>query len=311
MIRSGIKVFAPATVSNVGVGYNILGFALDKPGDEVLIRDGLQKGLFISKITGAGGKLNTDINLNAAGIAAQKLLEHIGETARPLEIEIHKKTPNGCGLGSAAASAVAGVFAVNEFLKTGFTKSEILTFAMEAIRKTTGTHLANTVAPSLLGGMILMYDHENLNYKKLYLPSGLFVVMIIQEIPIQFKPRQIELDKKIDFKDVIIQQAKLAAFISAMYTSDMSLLARCFNDIILEPQLAINIPYFNTLKEMAINEDAVGFGISGRGPALFALCDNSLKAETILEKSNKLFADQKVKATTWISRINQEGAVLF
>ncbi len=310
MVRSGIKVYAPATVSNVGVGFNVLGFAVEKPGDEVLIREGLQKGLVISKITGAGGKLSTDTKVNTAGIAAQKLLEYLGEAERPLEMEIHKHNPIKSGLSSSASSAVAGVFAVNEFVKAGLTKTELLQFAVEAEQLVTGNFNALQVAPSLLGGMILIHDHLSLDFKKLYLPQGLFVVLIHPEMPVQVRQGFI-LEQSVDFDIVLKQQANLASFVSAMYTSDLSLLARCLEDVMIEPQIAHHIPLFYDLKALSLQEGALGFSISGNGPAMFAICDNSLKAEAITEKAAKLYFDHKIKAETWITKINHEGAVLF
>ena len=126
-----IKVFAPASVANVAVGFDILGFALEKPGDEIIVRPGKEKGLHITTITGAQNKLPLEVSKNTAGYAALRLLQHLGEEDCPIEMEIHKKMPFGSGLGSSAASAAGGVFAVNSYLKTGLSKAEILRFAVE------------------------------------------------------------------------------------------------------------------------------------------------------------------------------------
>ena len=187
MSKPGIKVFAPASVANVAVGFDVLGFALEAPGDEIIVREGKQPGLMISEIQGAGGKLPYDIMKNTAGYAAHRLLQFVEETDRPLEMEIHKKMPFGSGLGSSAASAAAGVFAVNEFLKTGLTKYEILRFAVEGEQIADGAFHADNVAPALLGGMIMIRDNETLDIKKLHIPSGLFVSVIYPHIEILTK----------------------------------------------------------------------------------------------------------------------------
>lgn len=311
MIRSGIKVFAPASVSNMAVGFGILGFALEKPGDEVLVKDGIYKGLKITHITGASSKLSFEIEKNTAGFAAQRLLEHIGETNRPLEMEIHKKMPIGAGLGSSAASAVAGVFAINEFLKTGLTKRELLAFAVQAEQMINGKHNAVNVAPSMLGGMILVRDNDSLDLKKLYLPSGLYVAILCPHIQVLAKNLQAILSQQLDFEKVIKQQGNLAAFVSAMYTSDIPLLSRSLQDLLIEPQRAHLIPHFYAMKELSIAEGALGFSISGAGPSMFAFCDNSLKAEQIVEKAKKLYTDNKIDLTCYLSKINQEGVILF
>ena len=174
----GIKVFAPASVANVGVGYDILGFALDAPGDEIVATFTDRKGLKITKITGAQGRLPLDIEKNTAGVAAQRFLEHIGEAERGIEIEIRKKMPFGSGLGSSAASAVAGVMAMNELLNQPMQKRELLPFAVLGEQVADGSYHADNVAPSLIGGMILIRDNASLDavsYTHLTLPTILLV----------------------------------------------------------------------------------------------------------------------------------------
>lgn len=311
MSKPGIKVFAPASVANVAVGFDVLGFALEAPGDEIIVREGKQPGLMISEIQGAGGKLPYDIMKNTAGYAAHRLLQFVGETDRPLEMEIHKKMPFGSGLGSSAASAAAGVFAVNEFLKTGLTKYEILRFAVEGEQVADGAFHADNVAPALLGGMIMIRDNETLDIKKLHIPSGLFVSVIYPHIEILTKESRGILKQEVSFKDVIRQQGNLGAFVAAMYTSDFGMIGRSLQDLLVEPQRAHLIPHFYTMKEQAMNAGALGFSISGAGPSMFALSDNSGIAEKINEQANLLYQKNKVPVTTYLSKINHEGAIRF
>ncbi len=311
MSKPGIKVFAPASVANVAVGFDVLGFALEAPGDEIIVREGKQPGLMISEIQGAGGKLPYDIMKNTAGYAAHRLLQFVGETDRPLEMEIHKKMPFGSGLGSSAASAAAGVFAVNEFLKTGLTKYEILRFAVEGEQIADGAFHADNVAPALLGGMIMIRDNETLDIKKLHIPSGLFVSVIYPHIEILTKESRGILKHEVSFKDVIRQQGNLGAFVAAMYTSDFGMIGRSLQDLLVEPQRAHLIPHFYAMKEQAMNAGALGFSISGAGPSMFALSDNSGIAEKINEQANLLYQKNKVPVTTYLSKINHEGAIRF
>lgn len=311
MSKPGIKVFAPASVANVAVGFDVLGFALESPGDEIIVREGKQPGLMISEIQGAGGKLPYDIMENTAGYAAHRLLQFVGETDRPLEMEIHKKMPFGSGLGSSAASAAAGVFAVNEFLKTGLTKYEILRFAVEGEQIADGAFHADNVAPALLGGMIMIRDNETLDIKKLHIPSGLFVSVIYPHIEILTKESRGILKQEVSFKDVIRQQGNLGAFVAAMYTSDFGMIGRSLQDLLVEPQRAHLIPHFYAMKEQAMNAGALGFSISGAGPSMFALSDNSGIAEKINEQANLLYQKNKVPVTTYLSKINHEGAIRF
>lgn len=311
MSKPGIKVFAPATVANVAVGFDILGFALEKPGDEIIVREGQEKGLKITEIRGAHGKLPYDIMKNTAGFAAYKLLEYLEETERPLEMEIHKKMPFGSGLGSSAASAVGGAFAVSEFLKTGLSKYDILKFAIEGEQLASGAYHADNVAPSLLGGMTLIRDNDTLDIKKLYIPHGLCAVVIYPHVEVLTKDSRNILSPTIDFKAHIKQSGNLAAFIASMFTSDYDMMRRSLSDIIVEPQRAHLIPHFYSIKQIALEAGALGFSISGAGPSMFALCDSTSIAEDIAEQSMKTYIDNKIGADYYISWINHEGAICY
>ncbi|HLO55776.1 MAG TPA: homoserine kinase [Saprospiraceae bacterium] len=311
MAKPGIKIFAPASVANVAVGFDILGFALEKPGDEIIIREGSKPGLVITDIQGAGGKLPYDVMKNTAGYAAYRLLEHIGETDRPLEMEIHKKMPFGSGLGSSAASAAGGVFAVSEFLHTGLSKYELLRFAVEGEQIADGAFHADNVGPSLLGGMVLIRDNETLDIKKLHIPHGLYAAVIYPHVEVLTRESRGILTPEVSFKDVIRQQGNLGAFVAGMYTSDYGLISRSLQDLLVEPQRAHLIPHFYEMKEAALAAGALGFSISGAGPSMFALCDNSIKAESVIEAANKLYQSKKVSINTYLSKINHEGAIRF
>ncbi|MFZ1705540.1 MAG: homoserine kinase [Saprospiraceae bacterium] len=308
-MKPGIKVFAPASVSNVAVGFDVLGFAFDGAGDEVIIREGSSPGLSITAIRGTKIKLPTSLEMNTAGYAAQSLLKSLGEENRSLEMEIYKKMPIGSGIGSSAASAVAGVFGVSEFIKSGLTKSELLRFATEGEQLADGVFHADNVAPSLLGGMILMRNNEQLDFKKIHIPSGLCVVVLYPHIFIStFESRQI-LQKEVPLDKVIAQQGNLAGFIAAMYTGDFELMKRSLHDVIIEPQRAHLIPSFYEMKESALKLGAIGFSISGAGPSMFALCDNTFIAREIGEKGAALYKKIGIECDVFVSGIQQEGAV--
>lgn len=311
MSKPGIKIFAPASVSNVCVGFDILGFALEKPGDEIIVREGTKPGLTITAIQGGGGKIPLDPAKNTAGAAAIALLESLGESDRPLEMEIHKKMPVGSGMGSSAASATGGVYAVSEFLRTGMSKHELLPFAVKGER-INGTGLpADNVAASLLGGMVLIRDNETLDVKKLHIPPGLYAAVIYPHIEILTRESRIALNPEVRMADFIKQSGNLAAFVAAMYTSDIALIGRALQDVLIEPQRAPAIPAFYEMKEKALQAGALGFSISGAGPAMFALCDSSLKAEQVTEEAMALYRQKKIMMTPYLSRINHEGAIRF
>jgi homoserine kinase len=307
-MSSGIKVFAPASVANVACGYDVLGFALEKPGDEIIIRKTNGKGFRISKIT--GGKLPYDPLKNTAGFTALKILEHLGYKDG-LEMEIHKKMPFGSGLGSSAASAAGAALAVNIILKKPLSKRELLPFAVLGEQIADGAYHADNVAPSLLGGLVLIRDTQSLDFHKIYIPEGIHVVVVHPHIEVLTKDSRGILKNEVSLKDHIQQSANLSGLILGMQTSNFELIGNALNDIIIEPQRAHLIPRFYDVKNMALEEGALGCSISGAGPSIFALCDNSLIAENIGVKMEKIFSEERISCTVYHSKINKEGAVLL
>jgi len=306
----GIKVFAPASVANMACGYDILGFALEKPGDEIKVRfSDKVKGLHITKITGAKGRIPYKIEKNTAGFAAQKVLEHLGET-RGIEMEIHKKMPFGSGLGSSAASAVGGVMAINELFMKPLTKRELLPFAVLGEQVADGAYHADNVGPSLLGGMTFIRDNATLDIHKVYVPRGLMAVVIYPHIEILTKDSRGILNDTVSLNQTITQTGNLGGLILGMMNSNLDLIRRSLTDVIIEPQRAQLIPHFYKVKEAALNADALGCSISGAGPSIFALCANTLVAENVGNAMQKIFNDHKIENDLFISPINQEGAIL-
>lgn len=310
-MNAGIKVFAPASVANVAVGFDILGFALEKPGDEIIARLSDKPGLRITKITGAKGKLPYELEKNTAGFAAMKLLEHLGETDRGIELEIHKKMPFGSGLGSSAASAVAGVMAVNEILRRPLTKRELLPFAVLGEQIADGAYHADNVAPSLIGGMVFIRDNQTLDVHRLSIPKGIYVTVIYPHIEILTKDSRNILSEQVSLKQTIQQTGNLGGLLIGLFNSDIELIGRSLQDVIIEPQRAQLIPHFQKVKEAALQTGALGCSISGAGPSIFALSANSLIAENAGHKMQAVFSDQGIESELFISPINQEGARLL
>ena len=310
-MSTGIKVFAPASVANLGCGYDILGMALQTPGDEIIFKKKNSKGLEITKITGADRKLPTDIMLNTAGHSVYHLLKSVDMADIGLEMEIHKKMPSGSGLGSSAASAAAAVWGANNLLNLGLTKRELLHFAVLGEQAADGSYHADNVAPSLLGGMIFIRDNASLDIFKLPIFQGLYVAMVHPSITIMTKDAREILKKEVLLNDHILQSGNLGAFIIGMYTSDIELMGRSLNDHIIEPQRAALIPHFYEVKEAAMMAGALGCSISGAGPSIFALCPNSLIADDAAAAMAKIFKNNSIKSNAFTSAINHEGAIIL
>ncbi|NJL75126.1 MAG: homoserine kinase [Saprospiraceae bacterium] len=309
-MSAGIKVFAPASVANVACGFDILGFALEHPGDEIIARIVDTPGLRITKITGTKGKnLPYDIEKNTAGYAAKQLLQYLGETKLGIELEIHKKMPFGSGLGSSAASAVGGVMAINELLQRPLEKRQLLQFAVQGEQIADGAYHADNVAPSLIGGIILIRSNAELDVHRLPVPKGLYAVVVYPKVEILTKDARNILSKEVELPKVIQQTGNLGGLIVGLYNADYDLISRALQDVIIEPQRSGLIPHFYKVKEVALQKGALGCSISGAGPSIFALCMNSYIAENVGEAMQTIFNDNRIESELFISSINQEGAV--
>ncbi|MCB9277730.1 MAG: homoserine kinase [Lewinellaceae bacterium] len=307
-MNPGIKVFAPASVANVAAGFDILGFALERPGDEIIVRLSETPGFRITQITGAKGKLPMEPEKNTAGFAALKLLEYLGETGRGIEMEIHKKMPFGSGLGSSAASAAGAVVAVNELLGRPLEKRALLPFAVLGEQIADGAYHADNVAPSLIGGMVLIRSNKDLDVHRLPVPKGLYAAVVHPQVEILTKDARNVLSDTVSLQQCIEQNGNLGGLIVGLYNSDLELIGRSLNDVIIEPQRARLIPHFYEVKAAALDAGALGCSISGAGPSIFALCANSLVAETAGKAMSKVFTEAKIGNQVFISAINQEGA---
>ncbi len=308
-MRAGIKIFAPASVANLACGYDILGLALEQPGDEIIARPSDQPGIRISRIFGAQGKLPTDIRVNTAGVAATQVLEAAKEPKFGIDLEIHKKMPFGTGMGSSACSAVAGAMAVNELLGRPFEKRELLPFAVAGEEAADGAWHADNIAPSLLGGVILVRNNMELDVIRLHSPPGLRVTIILPEIQVLTKDSRAILSPEVPLADHIQQSANLGGLVAGLFNSDLELIRRSLKDRIIEPQRAKLIPHFYDVQDAALSEGALGCSISGAGPAIFAISANTLVAERVGEAMERAFNDRGIGTRTYQSGINLEGSI--
>ncbi|MDX1940066.1 MAG: homoserine kinase [Saprospiraceae bacterium] len=303
-----VKVFTPATVANVACGFDILGFALDKPGDEIIARFSDEPGLRIIKITGDGGKLPYNIENNTAGFAAKKLVEYLSEE-QGIELEIHKKMPFGTGMGSSAASAVGGAVAVNELLGCPLSRMELLPFAVLGEQVADGAYHADNVAPCLLGGITLIRSNQDLDVHSLPLPKDLCATIVFPAIEILTKDARGVLKEHVSLKQMIEQTGNLGGLIVGLMNADYDLIGRSLNDVVIEPQRAHLIPYFYEVKEAALKAGALGCSISGAGPSIFALSKGKAVAETAGKFMQAVFDAVGIANQLYISPINPNGAI--
>ncbi len=302
-----VRVFAPATVANVACGYDVLGFAIDSPGDEVVVRHSEKPGLRITRITGDDGKLPKDPARNTAGVAALDLLKHLGMTDRGIEMEIHKKMPFGSGLGSSAASAVAGAFAVNRLIGDPLSKRQLLPFAMAGEASADGAWHADNVAPCLFGGIVFIRSNQELDVSQLPAPGNLWASVVHPDIEILTKVAREILPKEIPLENATQQIGNLGGLLCGIIQEDYGLISRSIHDVIAEPRRQKLIPDFYKAKRAALAAGALGFSISGAGPSVFALCEGEETARKAADAVSRVFAGIPLGSQAYVSRINPLG----
>lgn len=305
-----VKVYAPATVANVACGFDIFGFAVDRPGDEVVLTKKDGPGIVITEITGDEGRLPLEVNKNTAGIAIQKYLEHIGKPEQGFSLALHKDMPLGSGLGSSAASAVAGVFAANELMGRPLTQKELLPFAMEGERVACGSAHADNVGPSLLGGFVIIRSYQPLDIIQVKVPSDLFATIVHPQVEVNTKDARSILEREIQLSKTIQQMGNVAGLVAGLLLPDFDLIGRSLEDVMIEPIRSILIPQFNEVKAAALSAGALGCSISGSGPSLFALSRGRETAERVAVAMAAAFKEVDIDSEAYVSGINQKGPVI-
>ena len=302
-----IKAFAPATVANVACGFDVLGFALEQPGDTCTIRLKEEPGIVIKSITGDEGKLPLDPSQNTISLVISEYLKAIGKESLGVEIELEKGMPLKSGLGSSAASSVVGVYALNKLLGEPLSKEKLLPFAMEGERLACGSAHADNVAPVLMGGFVLVRSYDPLDIVELPTPPKLYATVIHPHIEVKTKDARSILRKEIELKDAVNQWGNLGGLIAGIYKEDYALIGRSLTDSIVEPVRSLLIPGFDSAKAAALKAGALGCSISGSGPSIFALSDNKETAKEIADGMQAVFDDLNILNQVFISKINSEG----
>jgi homoserine kinase len=299
-----IKIFSPATVSNVACGFDVLGFCLDGIGDEMIVRKTKEKGIKISKIVGFD--LPYEANINVAGVSALALLED----AKPdcgFEIEIHKKIKPGSGIGSSSASASGSVFAINELLGRPYDKAQLTRFAIKGESLASGSEHADNIAPGIFGGFTLVKSLQPLEVLQIPVPKNLYATIIHPQIEIKTSSARAILPNEVPLLDAIIQWANLGSLIHGLHTSDYGLIKRSLEDIIIEPYRAQLIPHYREVKQIALNAGALGAGISGSGPSIFMLSEGLQTAQKVEQAIREMYSKTQIPFETYVSKINVEG----
>lgn len=309
-MKKEIRVFAPATVSNIGCGFDVMGFALESPGDEIVLRTSDKPGVTITSITGDMGKLTLDPLKNTAGLPVVEMHRDFGLKCG-VEIEIHKKMPFGSGLGSSAASAAGAAFAFNHLFKLNLTRLQLLRYAQAGEMIASGSEHADNVAPCLWGGFILIRGYNPVDIVPITLKKSLFCTVIHPHIEISTKESRKLLPENISIKDAVAQWGNCAALTAGLLTGDYELIGRSLEDRYAEPVRGKFIPEYKSIKEAAIKSGALGSNISGSGPSVFALSQNREIASKAGDAMKSVLDNIGLGSDIYISEINNTGPVII
>jgi homoserine kinase len=305
-MRQTATAFAPASVGNVAVGFDVLGHSFQAIGDRVTARRTSQQGVTIAAISGTAVDLPREPERNTAGMGVLCMVRDL-QLDFGIELSIDKGIPLGSGLGGSAASAVAAVVAANALLPEPLGKLELLKFAMKGEQVASGSVHVDNIAPSLYGGLVLTVGIDNPNVKQIPVPSTVRCVLVHPHMMLSTREARQILNRSIDLSDVIWQSANLAGFLTGCFTGDLQLIRESLEDVIIEPQRQVLIPGFKTVKEGAMANGALGCSISGAGPTVFAWCEQQ-HAERIRDAMVAGFTAQRLASDAWISTLDPAGA---
>jgi homoserine kinase len=303
-----IAAFAPATVSNVACGFDVLGFALESPGDVVVAEAAGDEGVDIAAIDGDGARLSRDPSRNTAGAAAQALLARLG-AARGIRLTIHKGIPLASGVGSSGASAVAAVVAINELLGRPAPLEVLLECAMQGEVAGCGAAHPDNVAPALFGGFVLVRSPMPPDVVRLPVPDELACAVLHPHLEVETAAARALLGDTVPLGAAVRQWGNVGAVVAGLFLNDLSLIGRSLEDRVAEPKRAHLVPGFIAVKAAAVASGALGCSLSGSGPSIFALCASLDGAQRVGEAMHRAFlATASTGADLWVSRVGTRGA---
>jgi homoserine kinase len=306
--REHAIAFAPASVGNVAVGFDVLGYSAAVAGDRVRAARTAHRGVRIAAITGVVADLPLECERNTAGMAVVAMADAL-DLDFGFELTIEKGIPLGSGLGGSAASAVAAVFAANALLDEPVDRLRLLQFAMRGEMVASGTAHIDNIAPSLYGGLVLSVGIDNPHIKQIPVPDIVRSILVRPHRVLETRGARAILGRTVTLSDVVWQQANLAGFVTGCFTGDLPLIAASLEDVLIEPQRKGLIPGFQTVKDAAMSGGALGCSISGAGPTMFAWAE-AMKADAVRTAMVEAFRGEGVTCDAWVTKIEPIGAAL-
>jgi homoserine kinase len=303
-----VKVFAPASIGNIGPGFDVLGMAIEGLGDTVEARRIDQRAVRIVEITGDDGQLPHKATSNTAGIAAARVLK-ILKAPGGVELRLHKGIP-GSGLGSSAASAVAAGLAVNQLYGAKLSKSDLVLPCATAESKVSGGFFLDNIGASLMGGVVITHPSLKTVFPLGYIPQAVIIVVTPGYKLLTRKARKI-LPQKVQLKHAITNLSNACSIVAAVAHQDARMFGSAICDLMIEPVRARLIPGFAEVKKAALKMDALGCSISGAGASVFAVTDDPKRAARIGSAMQKAFGRHGLAATVTVTRMDGKGARTF
>ena len=299
-----VRVHAPATVANMVCGFDVLGFAVNDPYDEMSISFTDKPGITI--INEDEYNLPTIPELNVAGAALLAMQDEMHDEKRGFELRVCKHIKPGSGVGSSAASSAGAVVAANRLLGDPFTNEDLVRFAMNGEKVASGVKHADNIAPCIFGGVTLVRSIFPLEIIALPSPT-LYVTIVHPQIEVRTSDARSILRQQVLLKDAIKQWGNIAGLVAGLMKSDYDLIGRSLEDVIIEPVRSILIPGFDALKLACKQAGALGGGISGSGPSIFMLSKTKEIAIAVEKEMKQLYDGIGLPHHTYVTSINQTG----
>ena len=310
MLGESIKVAASGTVANVSCGFDCLGYSIEKPNDIVIIKASSKPKIKLSVKGNKSDKIPLIPEKNTAGKAIISMLNSLA-IKKGFNIIINKGIPPGSGIGSSAASAAAALFGVNQLLDKPLTNEDLIIHGMVGEQVASGSFHADNIAPALLGGIVLVNSYDPLEIHKLPVPDNLISTIALPDFSINTKEARGLLPKKVPLKSAVKQASNLAAFTISLYQNDYNLMGKAMTDFFAEPVRSELIPGFKSVYNVAMHAGAIGCGISGSGPSIFALSENKDLGKKIGDLMHKEFQKNGINSITYTSKINQNSPIIL
>ena len=308
MSREEVKVFSPATVSNVGPGFDLMGFALEAPGDEMIVRRNGTSALVLADQSGCN--LPLDPEKNVAGVAARSLLIALGSN-EGFDLVFTRKINPGSGVGSSAASCVAAVVGINELLGNPFETEALVPYAMEGEEIASGSAPADNIAPALLGGITLIRSLDPLDIKHIPYPADLWCAVVHPQLEIKTIESRKLIPQEVPLSTALSQAGNLAGLVAGLITEDYPLISRSVTDVFAEPYRTGQLPEFKEMRSAALDAGSMGTGLSGSGPSVFSLCRGEEMSASVGSVMQEHFTTHGIGSSLYISKISEAGCRLL